>query len=102
MQQFLLLLIITILSSCSSLQKLPYEEPEAAVIESGHNIFSVRFKVRNPHMCTLIDESGTGTWNFFAIKDGDKINLDFFPAGEYKIVIRQGTEIVCVKQIRLK
>lgn len=53
-------------------------------------------------MCTLIDESGTGTWNFFAIKDGDKINLDFFPAGEYKIVIRQGTEIVCVKQIRLK
>lgn len=53
-------------------------------------------------MCTLIDASGTGTWNFFAIKDGDKINLDFFPAGEYKIVIRQGTEIVCVKQIRLK
>jgi hypothetical protein len=102
MQQLLLLLIAAIVSSCSSLQSLPYEEPKAAVVESGDNTFSVRFRGSRPHVCTLIDQSGAEAWNFLATRDGERIDLDFFPAGEYKIVIRQGAEIVCVKQIRLK
>lgn len=84
------------------MQSLPYEEPKAALIESGENIFSVWFSGKNPHICTVIDSSGSEAGIFLVAREGDKIDLDFFPPGEYKVIVRQGLEIVCVAEIRLK
>ena len=102
MQQLLLLLIAAIISSCSSLHSLPYEEPKAAVFESGENMFVVRFRGPRPHVCSVVDGDGKESGIFLAAKDGDSIDLNILAPGEYKIVVREGTEIVCVSQIRLR
>jgi len=97
----IIIILLIILTSCSTTGYLNYNDPEAAVFQLEKTLI-VRFKGSSPHICKLIDKDGNYVGEFLAIKDETKINLETY-IGEYNIVVYNSIgKMVCIKEIFLK